>query len=438
MRKTAIVLVVVLCLSVFAGCTGNTGQDQTSAPPVTTSKDPVKLTFWYSANDGNPALMKWFDETINMYKQSNTNTTVDVMNISDGNQYLTKITTEVAANNTPDVFMTWVGGRLEPFVTAGRLTPLDDIIEGDAELKNVVAPNSIKLTSFNDKCYAIPLTPQSEVIFYNKKIFSELNLTIPDTYDDLVAIADKINAETDLIPMVMGNADLWLGTIPYMTIFNRLHGNELYQKVVMEKTALFDDPAFAEAGEILYDMVEKGIVNENCNGLKNAEAQSIFKTGGAAMNFDGSWRVSSYYPELGDDLDFFNFPDIPGGKGSKDSWIANYGNAFSISSSTKNPDAAIDIFKFLFSKARLKALGDSGDLIAMQNIDLDESKLLPINLKIQESVLNSKYPIYVWDVMLGTNLGTELNKTTQAILGGEDPVKMFGALQKIAEAEWGD
>lgn len=448
MKKTVVVLLVVSILLTFAGCTGKTEQANTSTPASTPSqnestqaeepekKEPVKLTFWYSANDGDPAMMNWLDENKKLFEEANDNITIDAMNISDGNQYLTKITAEVAANNTPDIFMTWIGGRLEPFATAGRIIPLDDIIEGDADLKSIIPSNATKLTTFGGKCYALPLGSQSEVVFYNKRIFADLGLTVPETYDDLVAIADKINAKTNLIPMVMGNADLWLGTVPYMAIFNRLYGSELYQKVIMEKNAMFDDPAFAEAGTFLYDMVKKGIINKNCNGLKNAEAQSIFKSGGAAMNFDGSWRISAYYPALGEDLDCFAFPNISGGKGSSDAWIVNYGNATSISSSTKHPEEAIAFFKFLFSADRLKVLGDNGEMLALQNIDLDESKLLAINLKIAKNIVETKDPIYIWDVMLGSNLGTELNQTTQAILGGEDPTKMFASLQEVAKAEW--
>lgn len=75
-------------------------------------------------------------------------------------------------------------------------------------------------------------------------------------------------------------------------------------------------------------------------------------------------------------------------------------------------------------------------MLALQNIDLDESKLLAINLKIAKNIVETKDPIYIWDVMLGSNLGTELNQTTQAILGGEDPTKMFASLQEVAKAEW--
>ena len=45
--------------------------------------------------------------------------------------------------------------------------------------------------------------------------------------------------------------------------------------------------------------------------------------------------------------------------------------------------------------------------------------------------------IIPWDNPLGTNLGKELNNTTQSVLAGNDAAEAFAKLQKAAESEWG-
>ena len=42
-------------------------------------------------------------------------------------QYKTKLPVLMAANEPPDIFMTWCAGFLEPYVKAGKVYPLDEI-----------------------------------------------------------------------------------------------------------------------------------------------------------------------------------------------------------------------------------------------------------------------------------------------------------------------
>ncbi|SHH42388.1 Binding-protein-dependent transport system inner membrane component [Clostridium grantii DSM 8605] len=55
-----------------------------------------------------------------------------------GDNYRTKLASEAAVGNLTDIFMTWLGVRLEPMVQMGTVMPLDDIISEDEALSCMV------------------------------------------------------------------------------------------------------------------------------------------------------------------------------------------------------------------------------------------------------------------------------------------------------------
>lgn len=448
-RTIAMLLAAMMLVLSFSACSGSSTQPSSTAGETSSAgasessagetPKEATITFWYTANDANPSdyFAVWQKENIRLFEEKYPNIKIQPTVISDSNQYMTKITTEVAAGNAPDVFQTWLSGRLKPFVEADRLRPLDDLIARSPVMQEIIPEAATQLGTFDGKVYAIPTINTGEVIYYNKKIFAENNWEIPETYDELLAIVEECN-EKGIIPMAMGNDCVWLGSVPYMAYFQRMYGNDLYEEVILNQNSKFDDPAFIEAGEELQRMTELGMFTPNANAVKPEESQASFKEGKAAMSFDGTWRLPVFYDALGDDLGFFNFPNVEGGKGDSSVWLVNYGNAMSIGSNTKEPEAAELFVEFIFSKERQKALGEYGQLLSCVNIDIDKTKVSEIAFEMNEALAGTSYPFIPWDNPLGTNLGNEFNKATQGIIGGKDPTEMFTRLNEVAKREWSE
>ena len=154
---------------------------------------------------------------------------------------------------------------------------------------------------------------------------------MPQTYDELLEIVDTLKGK-GITPCNLGISDPWPGTIPYMMIFNRLNGNDLYESVVLNKEADFANEGFVNAGNKLQELVNSGMFIETIAAISQEEAQQKFMAGDSAMIIDGSWAAPNYIAALGDDVGVFNFPEIEGGKGSADDWLMNFDNAYAISS----------------------------------------------------------------------------------------------------------
>jgi len=415
---------------------GGAGQ-QTSSAGASTGGPSGTLTFWYSINEANqndPEVM-WWRDTVRMFQEKYPNVNLQIGNTPDGQQYLTKITAEVAAGNAPDVFQTWLTGRLEPFVKANRVMPLNSFLDARPDLKKTISPVALGFSTFGTNYYALPMQKSGEVVFYNKKIFAANNLSVPKTYDEFMAISNTLKSQ-GITPAVVGNLDVWPGAVPYMMLFNRMNGNALYEAVCLNKQAKFDDPAFSDTGKKLQEMMQAGVFNNNVNAIRYDEAQAQFTTGKAAMVFDGLWVLSGFLDKLGNDLGFFNFPMTAGGKGSANDYIVNYDSGFAISSSSKNIPAAQAFLEFIFSVERQVNLAERGKLVGSINLPIDQSKLPPIVSELSTAIDNASYGFNAWDNPLGPNIGTEFNLAVQRLFAMEDPVKVFQDLNKLVKMEW--
>ena len=71
----------------------------------------------------------------------------------------------------------------------GLLTPLNDLVEKYKEqYKLDQIPQSIwDLMSVDGNIYAVPLVSNTQNVFYNEAIFTELGLTVPTTFDEAIA-----------------------------------------------------------------------------------------------------------------------------------------------------------------------------------------------------------------------------------------------------------
>jgi len=424
------VLILLVLMAALASATG-----AKEAP-----KGPVTITFWYQADAASPnnPWVIWYSSILKSFAEKNPNIKVEATVVASGDEYLNKISTAMAAGNTPDVFKTWLSGRLQPFVEAGRVLPLNDVIDKSPELKNVLNMAYLDTATFGGKIYAVPVSLTDEVLFYNKAIFQKCGLSVPKTWDELINVVKTLKAN-GYIPDALGNKSAWRGSMPFMAIFDRLNGPALYNEVVLQHKAKWDDPAFVKTAEYLIKYRDAGAFAENFNSLSSSEGGAMFTSKKAGMYFILTGEISTLGPALGSDLGFFDFPAIPApaGTGKTAGGLINKDNGFAIGANSAHKEEAATFFKHIFSQGSQKTIAELGDLIACVNIEYDRTKVHPILSDLMKSIGQAEYPILPWDNPLGVNIGKEFNLTTQAILGGADPTEAFKKLQKTAAVEWG-
>lgn len=398
------------------------------------AEEPVTLTFWCSYNEADTTSInaEWLKEAIAKFEEAYPNVTLEVMNTADGDDYLTKVTAELASGNVPDLFRTWLTGRLQPFVSAGYVYPMNELVEGSEVLSQTVSNASKPYSSYGDDTfYAIPLIASAEIIFYNKAIFEECGLSVPQTQEEFYAACETLKAN-GYTPIAMGGADAWFSAIPFMTIFQRLDADSaVYNQVCVNNECAFDSEIFLQASEEYLKMAQ--YFNDNAASINTGEALAMFQNGEAAMVFDGTWDTNSFATTMGETCGAFNFPAADG---ASTEFLMNYDEGYSIGANTEHPELCIAFYEILFGQEMQAKYAEAGNLIACQNIEYDGSKVPALTNEVSALLATAEETNIPWDNPLGTNMGTEFNMTVQSILGGTDPAEAFAALNDTAAFEW--
>lgn len=101
----------------------------------------------------------------------------------------TKSAPALAANPSLYHISSVHNGTIVPLLNEGTIRPLDDLV---AKYGQNLTPN--QLIKIDGKIMAIAFMVNMQHLFYRKDIFEELGIAVPQTYDEVLAAAEKIKA----------------------------------------------------------------------------------------------------------------------------------------------------------------------------------------------------------------------------------------------------
>ncbi|NLN65905.1 MAG: extracellular solute-binding protein, partial [Clostridiaceae bacterium] len=219
-RMGILVLAAVIILSITACTTPNPqpNTDPKDSNDGATDNQKVTLEYW-DAWPGDPQ-KSLIDGIVKEWNDNNPNIQV-VRSTTANDPYKTKIKTAIAADEAPDVFFSWPQGFSKPFVDAGKVLPIDSYLTDD--IKAQILPGA--LVEFDGKVYGVCCTQQVGTFFVNTEILSANNLSVPKTFDELIN-ASKVLNEKGIVPLAVGQKDLWPGMWYYNQIALRMAGPE--------------------------------------------------------------------------------------------------------------------------------------------------------------------------------------------------------------------
>jgi len=252
------------------------------------------------------------------------------------------------------------------------------------------------------------------VMWYNVDIFEELSLTPPTTWEELLEVSQTIS-DADIVPIGIGNKDLWPVGNWTSHMVSRVIGEDLYDQM-MTRAIPMDSPEIVEALGYVAELGETGIVNESANAIDDNEGAQLFFQGQAAMHPIGSWLVSWAIEEAPDlNFDYFNLPAMPGA-GTQDSVIA-VSTGFIVNENSEHKDVAVD-FLALFSSPEFTAqmVDAGGTPLATGALDRDD--IDPRLLGLMELMQGSDALIAPPDTGYDLEVADALYAAEAEVLGG--------------------
>ncbi|MBE3598437.1 MAG: extracellular solute-binding protein [Limnochordaceae bacterium] len=233
-------------------------------------------------------------------------------------EYNTILATALQGGAGPDVAHLRAYGGLEPLANAGYLVPLDGKVEG---LKRF--PSDLLAGARNRRdghVYGVPFAVQTVQILYNKRIFRELGLREPQTWDEFLALAGKVN-NSGRIAFSNGSKEGWTMETFFGAVAPNFYGGTPFYNELVSGKATFEDPRFINA---LRKMLEvKPYLPQGFQGIGYTDMQAMFAQEMAAMWMAGSYELGTMRtmnPKI--EIGVFPVPrrSLASGSGSAPTW----------------------------------------------------------------------------------------------------------------------
>ena len=303
MRKVLILTALaVLVISVFPAAVS--GQDEGSVSVMANWGGPEQVGF--------EAVLATFTDA----------TGIDAEYIGDRDSEVT-VQTMIASGNPPDMMHMPRPGVVAEFARDGVILPLtsgDDPIIPMELLQEHYAQGIIDQGLVDGDIYGVLHAPNSKsTIWYRTDTFDDLDLEIPETWDEFLELIDILEQE-GITPFAMGGADGWTLTDWFENIYVRVAGPENYLKLFVTHEIEWTDPTVVEALERFREVIaptderlvggSEGALSTDFIGgmdqMLNGES-GLYYEGGFMGNFG-----EQNFPDLacGEDFSFFLFPEI--------------------------------------------------------------------------------------------------------------------------------
>lgn len=172
----------------------------------------------------------------------------------------------------------------------------DGFLEPLTELLPILEENytvgSLEAWSLDGVPFAVPFMAVSHGIYYNVDLFKKHNLEIPQTWEELLAVAEKLKA-AGVIPFANGSKDEWdMNEIVFMNLLPNFIGGRDARLEYETGQVPFNDEKMVNAFQALQDLAPYLPVGQE--GVSYYDAQQLFLLGRAAMFFGGSWDVAFF------------------------------------------------------------------------------------------------------------------------------------------------
>jgi alpha-glucoside transport system substrate-binding protein len=232
----------------------------------------------------------------------------------------TQLPIRVDGGNPPDIALLPQPGTICGY--SEDLVSLEDMGFDIAALEEVHGSFFIALGECDDgQHYAIPTNANMKsLVWYNKPLFDGNGYTVPETWDDLVALSEQALAD-GVTPWCIGfgsdAATGWPGTDWIEDIMIRTVGVEGYLDWASNDLPFSSDEvtrAFDLFGEIMFT---EGFVLGGADGVAAIDFRDapdpMFNDPPSCLMHRQANFIVNFFPEgveLGTDTDFFVFPDI--------------------------------------------------------------------------------------------------------------------------------
>ncbi len=279
----------------------------------------------------------------------------------------------ITDNEAPDIVQPNKGrSDMGAFIEADLLLPLDDYAEAygwDTRFPSSFTDYSRWSEDATEwgsgNLYGVPQLAEVVGIYYNEAKLEANGLQPPETWSDFESQLAELKSAGE-IPIQFGNLEQWPAIHEYGVIQSRFESVENIQALGFGNPgATYKSSGNIEAARILQDWAGQGYFAPGYNGQTYDDSARLYGEGEGVFFIAGTWLLNDFVAALGDDVGFMLPPEreghpivAPGGPDLP----------FSITSSSKHPDAAAAYIDFITNDDAMQLLASKG-LLAINELD---------------------------------------------------------------------
>lgn len=319
-KALSIIAVILLTASFTVGCNRSADDGK------------VKIEFFQN----KPEAKATFEELAKKFEKENPGIDVVVTTPPDAE---TVLKTRIAKNDAPDVIGSGLNATYADLAKNGIFADFST----DPQLKNIQPAyvDMIRNLTGLKEVTAIPYTANANGVLYNKELFHQLGLTVPKTWDEFIATAEKIKANGK-IPFYHTYKDSWTTLVPFNALASNLPGDTFFQDRKNGKTTF--QQAYREVAQKQFQLLEYGHRDNFGKGYNDGNA--AFAKGESVMYLQGTWaipEIKKANPDIAIDV----FPLPVSNDTSKNRLVSGVDTLLTISANTPHPEEAGKWIAFL-------------------------------------------------------------------------------------------
>ncbi len=291
-------LCALLIISMLAGCSGtgansNTPSQQPSDQPASdktggSGAEKVSLDLWhyFSENEGEV-----FGNIIETYNTQNTKNVDVVATFVARDDLMKQYTMGAVSGELPDIGMVDNPDHAS-FITMGVFQDITDLVDSWGQ-KDKFFEGPLKSATLDGKIYGLPHNSNCLALIYNKQLLAEAGVNkVPETWDELMAAAGKLT-KGDTYGLAISAVKNEEGTFQFMPWFISAGG-------AIEDLS---SQQCINALSYLTDLINNGYMSKDVINWTQADTNSQFIGGKAAMQINGPWNIANIQRDA-PDLDF--------------------------------------------------------------------------------------------------------------------------------------
>jgi raffinose/stachyose/melibiose transport system substrate-binding protein len=355
---------------------------------VVSAQEPITLVYWSMWNETEGQALA-IQDAIAKFEEANPNIKIEA--VWNGRQNQTLVRTALSAGTVIDIVDQDADQIAGGLMRAGIGLPLNDYLaepalDHEEALSDVILPGTLDMFALDGDVYLLPYMYNTVQFWYDKRVFAEIGVEVPQTWDELLTICDALN-EASYAPIAAEGNEPGYAAFYLTEMLARIKGPGWLRTAAADPTGeLWNDPAVLQAAQMTRELWDRGCIPPETLGYVWPQGQQTLAFGTAGMELVGSWLPVELLTMTDEGFEWggFSFPNVEGGAGSTSDVNALL-LSFMIIKDTEHPDEAFNLLRYMITDEVQQAFTDDS-LVGVTNKYIEWS---PIIADAQVAALNA-------------------------------------------------